>query len=100
MRITDKEVEIIKRLTRDIFGEPARAYLFGSRVDDGKRGGDIDLCIVSDDESVLTFNNKISFLVRLKQEIGDQKIDLVFDNESTRAKVNFYNSIVNQRIRL
>lgn len=46
MRISAKEVAIIKNKTKDIFGEVV-IYLFGSRVDDEKKGGDIDLYIVA-----------------------------------------------------
>ena len=43
--------------------------------------GDIDL-LVSTDEGKMTFNNKVLFLVDLKKQLGDQKIDVVFDKEN------------------
>ena len=43
MRLTDHEVASIKAAAREAFGEAAVVRLFGSRVDDGLRGGDIDL---------------------------------------------------------
>lgn len=45
MRLSDREINIIQEKTSSIFGEVA-IYLFGSRLDDTKRGGDIDLYIV------------------------------------------------------
>jgi predicted nucleotidyltransferase len=45
MRLTDREREVILSAVRRHFGEAARVWLFGSRVDDGKRGGDIDLLV-------------------------------------------------------
>lgn len=58
-------------------------YLFGSRVDDSLRGGDIDLFIETDVKESL-FTRKIRFLSKLKQQIGDQKIDVVFNEDPTR----------------
>jgi predicted nucleotidyltransferase len=58
-------------------------YLFGSRVDDSKKGGDIDLWIESAHDPEL-FTKKISFLARLKRRIGDRKIDVVFSESPSR----------------
>jgi len=98
MRLTSQEIETIRRLTRQIFGERSNVYLFGSRVDDKKRGGDIDLFIEGADENCYTLENKVHFLAELKKEIGDQKIDVVFDSETTRHKKLFYNSVLKSRV--
>lgn len=45
MRITPKAREIIRDTTRQVFGQDARVQLFGSRVDDLQRGGDIVLLV-------------------------------------------------------
>ena len=52
----------------------ARVYLFGSRVDDSKKGGDIDLLIMSD---TLTNDDKRSIRIKLYELMGEQKIDIV-----------------------
>lgn len=52
----------------------ARVYLFGSRVDDSKKGGDIDLLVMSDR---LTSDNKRAIKMKLYELIGEQKIDIV-----------------------
>jgi predicted nucleotidyltransferase len=44
MRLTQNEKDSIKKTFLEVFGE-GEIYLFGSRVDDSKRGGDIDLFI-------------------------------------------------------
>ena len=52
----------------------ARVCLFGSRVDDNKRGGDIDLLILSDK---IEPSKKIELLLKLYEIVGEQKIDLI-----------------------
>ncbi len=53
-------------------------WLFGSRVDDTKRGGDIDLCIQTHElDRKKQFERKMYFLVDLEKYLGEQKIDLV-----------------------
>jgi len=46
MRLTESEVEAIKS-TVYALDAGAKIHLFGSRADDAKRGGDIDLLIIS-----------------------------------------------------
>lgn len=47
MRLTVPQIEIIRSATRDFAGAGASAWLFGSRLDDNRRGGDVDLLIQS-----------------------------------------------------
>ena len=42
MRLTQKEIEIIKN-TINRYIKDSKIYLFGSRLDDNKKGGDIDI---------------------------------------------------------
>ena len=77
MRLTDSDKKAIKETFFEIF-EDGKIYLFGSRVDDTKRGGDIDLYISPSSKTRLA-SKKIDFLVALKQKIGEQKIDVVID---------------------
>lgn len=53
--------------------------LFGSRVDDSKKGGDIDLYLSPAGPADDLFKLKLKFLVDLKSKIGEQKIDLVLE---------------------
>lgn len=82
MRLQAKEIEIIRKVAREIYGEGVRVYLFGSRLDDTKRGGDIDLLVrtTTVKRGVL---DRIRMIARLKQYLGDQKIDVVGDYEDS-----------------
>lgn len=81
MRLQPFEIKAILQAAREIYGEGVRVYLFGSRTDDARRGGDIDLLVRTDKEKkgVLT---RIRFKARLKMLLGDQKIDVIGDHEN------------------
>ena len=80
MRLTPTEISAIQNHSRHFWGKAVSVWLFGSRVDDSKRGGDIDLLVLSknEDERIRFLKEEINFLIALKNDIGDQKIDVVF----------------------
>ena len=82
MRISNQYKEAIKKAFNTVFRE-GDIYLFGSRLDDKKKGGDIDLFIDINNRSDL-FEKKIKFLAKIKSVIGEQKIDVVFNENSKR----------------
>lgn len=83
MRLTTFEAQSIVDIFHEVFGY-GKIYLFGSRVDETKKGGDIDLFIdvpCCDDEHF----KKIEFLTKLEAKIGEQKIDVVFKKDDSRV---------------
>jgi predicted nucleotidyltransferase len=79
VRIKEQEIAIIKDAAHQYFGDEAVVYLFGSRVDDNKKGGDIDLYIETRMKKNL-FEQKIRMLRALYKYLGEQKIDIVINN--------------------
>ena len=45
MRLSASVIEDVRRVVRQAAGEGARVRLFGSRLDDAARGGDVDLLV-------------------------------------------------------
>jgi len=45
MRLTESQIEAIRQLARQVVGQSARVRVFGSRLDDAARGGDLDLML-------------------------------------------------------
>jgi len=82
MRLNTIEIATIKYAFAKVFGT-GTIYLFGSRVDDEQKGGDIDLYLVPDDKNNL-YQKKIKFLVNVELAIGEQKIDVVFAEDPER----------------
>ena len=82
MRLKESEISAIKRSFEAVFNE-GTVSLFGSRTDDTKKGGDIDLFLEVRNSSDL-FLKKIRFLALLKRQIGEQRIDVVFNEDAGR----------------
>lgn len=76
LRISEIERKIIKEKTLKVFGPSASVFLFGSRADDLKKGGDIDLFIETDDIEN-SVKKKISLMTELQFSIGERKIDII-----------------------
>jgi len=81
MRLTNSEISVIKSSINS-FDEQAKIYLFGSRLDDKLKGGDIDLLVLS--EKIL---QKDSYLLKAKifKIIEEQKIDIVIKRKPDDA---------------
>ena len=98
MRLSKRIINILQDNIKKSFGD-VNIYLFGSRTDDNKRGGDIDLAIdihLSKEE----FREKKSLFLALLMRIDfDYKIDIVNFNtkdellhseiEQNNIKINF-----------
>lgn len=73
MRLKEFEIQVIKS-SIEKYDKNAQIYLFGSRTDDTKKGGDIDLLVIS---------NKINerdirkIKLELYDLIGEQRIDII-----------------------
>jgi hypothetical protein len=86
MRLTSTEKKAIYNSAITVFGNNSKVFLFGSRVDDRKKGGDIDLYIETDLSSEDALEKKIDFLVDVKTKIGDRTIDLVVRGSDSSPK--------------
>jgi predicted nucleotidyltransferase len=62
---------------RRCFGAETDVVLFGSRVRDDARGGDIDLLVETDRSSHDWVSKKVSAIAEIQEAIGEQKIDVV-----------------------
>ena len=70
MRLEEKD--LIKKIIRQKLGD-VKIYLFGSRMYDNKKGGDIDIYI----DKKLTSKEKIELLMEFTINGIERKIDLV-----------------------
>jgi len=77
MRLTVHQVEIIRQVVATLAGEKAQVTLFGSRVDDSQKGGDVDLLITLTEpvEHPAELSAKIS--ARLIRQFHGRKVDIL-----------------------
>mgnify|MGYP001616871965 CR=1 FL=1 len=85
VRLTEAEIrgilDCVETLTRMHLVDCTLVSLFGSRVDLSQRGGDIDLYVqVKNGPGIVLFILKRDLTLLLKEKLGDQKIDIIFDD--------------------
>lgn len=85
MRLSDNEKRDIVNAISEIDNE-ASIWLFGSRTDDKKRGGDIDIAVLSKKIGIM---EKIRIKRSICDKIGEQKIDLLVSNCGNEAFFKF-----------
>lgn len=86
MRLSEWQRDIIKQKALECFGEDVQVYIFGSRVDDTKRGGDIDIYVKTLPTDRM-LDMKIEYLQKLERELGEQKIDAVIDDGKSQKTI-------------
>lgn len=79
MRLPETTLSAIRHAAR-LLPAGSHVYLFGSRVDDMRRGGDIDLWLeLPTPLDALTLAALRSrFVAAIWQQVGEQRIDVVF----------------------
>lgn len=87
MRLSNRMLNIIKQSVLKSFGNVG-VYLFGSRVDDTKNGGDIDIAIDCDLSKNEFKSKKIKFISSMVSLGFDIKIDVVPYNTSNKLLLN------------
>lgn len=83
MRLTPQQARIIREQTHALLGDGARVRLFGSRVDDAQRGGDIDLMVETDQPQPNRAATASRLAARLQLALGDQRIDVLLVDPAT-----------------
>ena len=98
MRLSNDEIQGIISALDDTINGSASLYLYGSRTKAELKGGDIDLLLVSNQHNLA--ENKHLLLVAIKNNIGDQRIDLTLSTEKGIENDPFLDSIFKEAILL
>jgi predicted nucleotidyltransferase len=77
MRLTTEQIALTRQIVQRLVGTESRVWLFGSRVDDSLRGGDIDLLVECDklvnDPALLAAR----LSARLSRAMAGRKVDVI-----------------------
>ncbi len=83
MRLSPEQSRIIRQTAQRVLGPDVRVSVFGSRADDARQGGDIDLFF----ETTRALDNRAKTICRLSGALtlalGDRKIDIVLKDANT-----------------
>ena len=81
MRLDPASIPLLITEARAVFGDSAELWLFGSRVNDAAKGGDIDLYVETEDNTH-QLDHRLDFLLRLSRLLGDQRVDLLIHSHT------------------
>lgn len=96
MRLTEEELKYIKDAIKK-YDNNSEIYIFGSRLDDSKKGGDIDIMVVS---TVIDFEKVLDIKLELYEKLGFRKIDLIVSKGYTEESQNFKKHIYSEGVRI
>lgn len=74
MRLDPKQRKFLKESILRILPD-ATVYLFGSRTDDQRKGGDIDVLVIASRR--LKFSENVDIHYEFERAFGEQKLDVV-----------------------
>lgn len=100
MRITHKQKKFIIENSQKHFGVNVAVWLFGSRADDTKKGGDIDLYVETDLPDAEIILAKIKFISSFYKVFGEQRIDLVLHQIQKDLALPIYEHAKNTGVKL
>ena len=77
MRLTDDQVEAIRRITVELAGGQVHVRVFGSRLDDSARGGDLDLMLEFPDPVETPALLAAQMSARVSRVMHGRKVDVL-----------------------
>ena len=83
MRISQHDRDKLKQAVQDIVGDGASTRVFGSRLDDDSRGGDLDLYVELNTEVGNPAWTAARIVARAQTYLGDRRIDVVLRDPAT-----------------
>lgn len=103
MRLTDRQIQVVKDAVARCFEQDAVVWVFGSRVDDRRRGGDFDFYIetpLQDSDDIVA--KKLDLLADLHAtpEFEDEKIDIVVNSAISGEDLPIYDVARREGVRL
>ena len=77
MRLTNNQIQLIRRIACQVAGDLCRVWVFGSRLNDTMRGGDIDLLLELVDSTDNPALIAAQFSARVSRAMDGRKVDVL-----------------------
>ncbi len=87
MRLSQDQAEAIRTVIQATLGADSEVWLFGSRADDAKRGGDVDLYVET--QSPCTLRQRLRLMTKIQLLVGLRKVDLIVKSGSDPERTIF-----------
>jgi predicted nucleotidyltransferase len=93
MRLTPSQITTICATARQTLGEGARVSLFGSRLDNDRKGGDVDLLVEAKQEPSLLHRALLKNLLEERLQLPVDVVTASFDKPSPFARMARHQSV-------
>lgn len=101
IRISHEHLSFIKDSFARNFLKGDKLWIFGSRVNLLKKGGDIDLYVETNSKSLdEAIKMKQKFYIELQMNLGEQKIDIVLDILNSPHDLKIHEIAKNEGVRI
>ncbi len=86
MRLSSIQAQTIRQTVAAVLGQGAEIVLFGSRVDEGAAGGDVDL-LITISQTLMNPAYTAAFLaIKLERALDGRKVDIVLRTPSSPSR--------------
>jgi predicted nucleotidyltransferase len=86
MRLFAPDIRAIRHTVATMLGDETRILLFGSRLDDEAKGGDVDLMITTNHPIPRPAFTAALLSARLSRVLGGRAVDVVLNTPETRPQ--------------
>ncbi len=101
IRLTQYEKKVICDAFKNHFGLEDHIWLFGSRANPQKKGGDIDLYIETQETNLnRAYDKKLAFVNELWLKLGEQKIDVIIRLLNNKFHLPIYDTAKTEGIQI
>jgi predicted nucleotidyltransferase len=77
MRLSTEQISNVRTLTSQLAGGSARVWLFGSRVSDDTRGGDVDILVELDSAVLEPAQLSARLAARISRSMFGRRVDVL-----------------------
>ncbi len=100
IRLKQFEIDAIRAAFAASFSPNDKLWLFGSRANLNKRGGDIDLYVETTLDAKDLYDIKLRFINAICDSIGDQRVDVVLNTINNSLNLPIYQKAKSEGVQL